>query len=71
MDFSGRRLVPYIPPAEYDKVALEFLEKYYPRALANPMPVPIEDIAKASLMDIFFIRMIKNIVDAEEEVKKL
>ena len=32
---------------------------------------PLEDIAKASLMDIFFIRMIKNIVDAEEEVKKL
>lgn len=46
MDYSGRRLVPYIPPAEYDKVAQEFLEAYYPQALTNPMPVPIEDIAK-------------------------
>lgn len=46
MDYSGRRLVPYIPPAEYDKVAQEFLETYYPQALTNPMPVPIEDIAK-------------------------
>lgn len=45
MDFNSRRLVPYIPPAEYDKVATEFLEKYYPQSLINPMPVPIEEIA--------------------------
>ena len=41
MDYNGRKLVPYIPPAEYDKVAYEFLEQFYPDALKNPMPVPI------------------------------
>lgn len=56
MDFSGRRFVPYIPPAEYDKVAQEFLEKYYPQALANPMPVPIEDIAKNEMgLDVRYV----------------
>ena len=37
MDYNGRKLVPYIPPAEYDKVAHEFLEPFYPDALKNPM----------------------------------
>lgn len=56
MDFSGRRFVPYIPPAEYDKVAQEFLEKHYPQALANPMPVPIEDIAKNEMgLDVRYV----------------
>ncbi len=56
MDFSGRRFVPYIPPAEYDKVAQEFLEKYCPQALANPMPVPIEDIAKNEMgLDVRYV----------------
>ena len=56
MDFSGRRFVPYIPPSEYDKVAQEFLEKYYPQALANPMPVPIEDIAKNEIgLDVRYV----------------
>lgn len=56
MDFSGRRFVPYIPPAEYDKVAQEFLEKYYPQALANPMAVPIEDIAKNEMgLDVQYV----------------
>ena len=42
MDYNSRKLVPYIPPAEYDKVASEFLEQFYPDALKNPMPVPID-----------------------------
>lgn len=56
MYLSERRLVPYIPPAEYDKVAQEFLEKYYPQALNTPMPVPIEDIAKNEMgLDVRYV----------------
>ncbi len=32
---------------------------------------PIDEIAKITIMDKFFLKKIKNIVDAEEEVKKL
>ena len=49
MDYNSRKLVPYIPPAEYDNVANEFLERFYPDALKNPMPVPIA----ASLFSLF------------------
>ena len=41
MDYNGRKLVPYIPPTEYDNVAYEFLEQFYPDALKNPMPIPV------------------------------
>jgi hypothetical protein len=37
-------------------VAQEFLEVYYPAALTNPMPVPIEDIIKNGLgLDVQYI----------------
>ena len=49
MDYNGCKLVPYIPPAEYDRVAHKFLEQFCPDALKNPMPVPIEEIAKTGL----------------------
>ncbi|MCQ2754832.1 MAG: ImmA/IrrE family metallo-endopeptidase [bacterium] len=39
-------LIPYIPSKDYDKIAYEFLEKFYPEALKSPMPVPIVNIAK-------------------------
>lgn len=56
MDYNGHKLVPYIPPAEYDKVAHEFLEQFYPDALKKPMPVPIEGIAKMGLgLDIQYV----------------
>lgn len=56
MDFSGRKLVPYIPPAEYDKIAQDFLDKYYPQALNTPMPIPIEDIAKNEMgLDVRYL----------------
>lgn len=56
MDYNGRRFVPYIPPTEYENVAQEFLETYYPAALANPMPVPIEDIATNGLgLDLKYV----------------
>jgi hypothetical protein len=56
MDYNGRKLVPYIPPSEYDKVAHEFLEQFYPDALKNPMPVPIEEIARTGLgLDVHYV----------------
>lgn len=56
MDFSGRKLMPYIPSAEYDKVAQEFLEQFCPDALKKPMPVPIEEIARIGLgLDIQYV----------------
>lgn len=39
-------LVPVISKAEFDDVATEFLEEYYPEALTTPKAVPILDIAK-------------------------
>lgn len=55
MDYNSRRLVPYIPPQEYDKVARAFLEEFYSDALKNPMPVPIEEIARDGLgLDLRF-----------------
>ena len=56
MDYNSRKLVPYIPPAEYDNVANGFLERFCPDALKNPMPVPIEDIARNGLgLDVQYI----------------
>lgn len=49
-------MIPYIPPAEYDTVASEFLTEYYPDALKSPMPVPIEDIARDGLnLDVKYL----------------
>ncbi len=45
MDYRARKLIPYIPPEEYDIIATEFLEEYYPDALKKPMIVPIKNIA--------------------------
>ncbi len=58
MGYSDRKLIPYIPPSEYDKVASEFLELYYPEALNQPLPVPIEQIAKSGLgLDIKYVTL--------------
>ena len=37
--------VPVLRKSDFDDVATEFLQKYYPEALDKPMPVPIENIA--------------------------
>jgi len=39
-------LVPVISKAQFDDVAREFLNEYFPQALEAPMRVPIVDIAK-------------------------
>lgn len=49
MDYTNRKLVPYIPPAEYDNVARAFLEAFYPEALNKPLSIPIMDIAQNGL----------------------
>ena len=43
---QARRLLPFIPSHDYDKIATEFLEQYYPQALSTPQRVPIEEIAR-------------------------
>lgn len=48
-DIIARKTIPYIPPADYDKVATEFLNRYFPEALKTPTRVPIEEIAKNGL----------------------
>jgi hypothetical protein len=56
MGYNERKYVPYIPKSEYDNVARDFLDQYYPEALTEPMPVPIEEIAKKGLgMDVQYI----------------
>lgn len=46
---ASKSIVPIIARKDLDKEATVFLEKYYPEALAEPMRVPIEDIAKEKL----------------------
>ncbi len=56
MDFNSNTLIPYIPASEYDAVAEEFLDKYYPEALKKPIPVPIEDVARNSMgLDVQYV----------------
>lgn len=39
-------LVPVIPKAEFDRAAKEILEKYYPEALAEPMRIDVNELAR-------------------------
>lgn len=56
MGYSDSKLIPYIPSGEYDNIAYEFLEQFYPDALKSPMSVPIEEIAKTGLgLDVQYI----------------
>lgn len=49
MGYNINTLLPYIPSSNYEEIATEFLETYYPDALYNPQPVPILDIAKSKM----------------------
>lgn len=42
--FSGE-LVPIIARSSFDDEATKFLERYYPQALVEPLPVPIREVA--------------------------
>jgi hypothetical protein len=53
---QAKKLIPFIPPRDYDKIATEFLELYYPQALTKPQRVPIENIAREGLgLDIQYV----------------
>lgn len=56
MNYNMRTLIPIIPASDYDNVAREFLEDYFPEALLKPRPVPILDIARNMMgLDVQFI----------------
>lgn len=56
MDFNRNNLIPYIPSSEYEKVAEEFLQAYYPIGLTKPTAIPIEEIAIKGLgLDVQYI----------------
>lgn len=56
MYYDDESLIPHIYPSEYDSVASEFLDRYYPAALTTPMPVPILKIATEEMkMDVKFL----------------
>ena len=58
MFYDDESLIPHIYPNEYDSVATEFLETYYPDALLSPIPVPILDIAKNGMhLDVQFVNL--------------
>ena len=49
--FSGE-LIPIISHEDFDSEATRFLEKYYPLALEQPVPVPIRQIAENMRLSI-------------------
>lgn len=56
MDYNQNSLIPVIPTSEYETVATQFLEFYFPEALLKPQPIPILDIAKNIMgLDVQFI----------------
>ena len=48
-DRFSDELVPIISHEDFDKEATRFLEKYYPRALEEPVPIPIRQIAEDAM----------------------
>nr|DAU09078.1 MAG TPA: IrrE N-terminal-like domain [Caudoviricetes sp.] len=56
MDFNSETLLPYIPPSEYDNVATDFLERYFPGAISKPQKVPILEVARNDVgLDVQFV----------------
>lgn len=56
MDFNSETLLPYIPPSEYDNVATDFLERYFPGAISKPQRVPILEVARNDVgLDVQFV----------------
>lgn len=52
-DALTKYLVPYIYAKDLDKHAERFLEKYCPRALEEPMPLPIEEIVDSMGLTVY------------------
>ena len=47
-------LVPYLYEDAVEKNAEDFLSKYYPKALLQPMPLPVFDVARDMGMDVHY-----------------
>lgn len=45
MFFDSNKLIPIISATEYDQVASDFLDNYFPQGLAESVAIPIWDIA--------------------------
>lgn len=52
-DALTKYLVPYIYAKDLDKHAERFLEKYCPRALEEPMPLPIKEIVEKMGLTVY------------------
>ena len=50
----SQSLIPYLYEEDVENNAEAFLRKYYPEALKIPMPLPVEDIAKAMGMELYY-----------------
>lgn len=50
----SQNLVPYMYEEDVEKHAEDFLQRNYPKALLQPMALPVEEIAKSMGMDIYY-----------------
>ena len=61
--FAGE-LMPVIPKGSFDEEAARFLEKYYPKALKEAVPVPIRQIAESMGLTIIERELFSDGLDA-------
>lgn len=54
-------LIPYIYAKDLDTHAEKFLSKYYPAALKNPMPLPINEILASMRLKMFLAPLPENV----------
>lgn len=52
-DALTKHLVPYIYAKGLDKHAEKFLERYCPRALKEPMPIPIKEVVEQIRLAVY------------------
>jgi len=69
-----RYLVPYIYSKDLDKHAEDFLKNYYPKALKEPMKLPVEEVVKNMGLSLYYAPLPDDIfgrtyfADVEDEV---
>lgn len=50
----SQNLVPYMYEEDVEKHAEDFLKRHYPKALLQPMAIPVEEIVQAMGMKLFY-----------------
>lgn len=55
--FLSKYMIPYIGADDYDAVAEEFLDKYYPEALEEPMPIEINQLLENMALKLCYAPM--------------